>query len=81
MWYDDIDDMIGGLVHGDVLISLNKLNNERRMHTMNEYEKYLFELLVYHKGNFVTAEMLADLYGADLQKDLQEIFDFYGVEY
>lgn len=38
---------------------------------MNEYEKYLFELLVYHKGNFVTAEVLADLYGADLQKDLQ----------
>ena len=48
---------------------------------MNEYEKYLFELLVYHKGNFVTAETLADLYGADLQKDLQEIYDFYGVEY
>ena len=48
---------------------------------MNEYERYLFELLVYHKGNFVTAEMLADLCGRDLIHDLQEIFDFYGVEY
>lgn len=48
---------------------------------MNEYERYLFELLVYHKGNFVTAEMLADLYGADLKQDLKEIYDFYGVEY
>ena len=48
---------------------------------MNEYERYLFELLVYHKGNFVTAEYLADLCGRDLKQDLQEIFDFYGVEY
>lgn len=46
---------------------------------MNEYEKYLFELLVHHKGNFVTAEVLADLYGADLQKDLQEIYGLYNV--
>ena len=48
---------------------------------MNEYEKYLFELLVYGRGNFVTAEYLAELYGADLKHDLEEIFDFYGVEY
>lgn len=46
---------------------------------MNEYEKYLFELLVHHKGNLVTAEVLADLYGADLQKDLQEIYGLYNV--
>lgn len=73
--------MIGGLVHVYVLISLTKLNNER-MHTlMNEYEEYLIQWLIYGKGNFVTAEYLADLYGADLQKDLEEIFDFYGVEY
>lgn len=34
IWYDDVDDMIGGLVHVYVLISLNKLNNEkeRRRH-------------------------------------------------
>lgn len=48
---------------------------------MNEYEEYLIQWLIYGRGNFVTAEMLADLYGADLQKDLQEIFDFYGVKY
>ena len=74
--------MAGGLVHVYVLISLNKLNNEkeRRMH-MNEYTDYLIQWLIHGNGNFVTAEYLADLYGADLQKDLQEIFDFYGVEY
>ena len=42
---------------------------------MNEYEKYLFELLIHGNGNFVTAEVLADLCGRDLQKDLQGIYD------
>lgn len=51
------------------------------MHTMNEYEEYLIQWLIHGKGNFVTAEYLADLAGRDLRKDLQEIFDFYGVEY
>lgn len=72
--------MIGGLVHVYVLISLNKLNNER-MHTMNEYTDYLIQWLIHGNGNFVTAEYLADLCGRDLEQDLQEIFDFYGVEY
>ena len=80
MWYDDVDDMIGGLVHVYVLISLTKLNNER-MHTMNEYTDYLIQWLIHGNGNYVTAEYLADLAGRDVKQDLQEIFDFYGVEY
>ena len=72
--------MIGGLVHVYVLISLTKLNNEKRMH-MNEYTDYLIQWLIHGNGNFVTAEYLADLCGRDLKQDLKEIFDFYGVEY
>lgn len=48
---------------------------------MNEYTDYLIQWLIHGNGNFVTAEYLADLYGRDLKQDLQDIFDFYGVEY
>lgn len=48
---------------------------------MKEYTDYLIQWLIHGRGNFVTAEYLADLAGRDLKQDMQEIFNLYGVSY